>query len=117
MERLVLLAHVQGQGPRIAHVADDVPAYREAPTGRAVPIGASVGIPLDGEDGELFGTLRAIDPEPKPASIEQHLPLVELIGRLLSGILAGELRAEEARRAAERAEVDLTRDHLSGLVN
>jgi diguanylate cyclase len=108
---------VEGKGPRIAPVSDDVPAYREAPIGRAVPIGAYVGVPLHNDAGGLFGTLCAIDPNRKPAAIEQNLPLVELIANLLSGVLAGELRAEEAQRAAERSQSAANRDHLTGLVN
>ncbi|MFI9651240.1 GAF domain-containing protein [Guyparkeria halopsychrophila] len=54
---------VVGKGPQVAPQADEVPAYREAPIGLQVPIGAYVGVPVLRDDGELFGTLCAIDPD------------------------------------------------------
>lgn len=106
---------VNGLGPRVAAVASDVPAYREAPIGRAVPIGAYVGIPLQGKDGELFGTLCSIDPQEKGSALKELQPTFELIADLLSGILAAELKVEAAERAARLASLDATHDELTGI--
>ena len=108
---------VQGEGPRIAPISADVPAYRDAPIAGYTPIGSYIGVPLQAADGDLFGTLCAIDPAPQAAAIADALPMVELLGDLLSGILALELRAAEAERSAERARRDAALDPLTGLVN
>jgi GAF domain-containing protein len=59
--------------------------YALAGISRQVPIGAYIGVPLTYQDGELFGTLCAFDPQPQPPDIENELPLVEMIGKMLSG--------------------------------
>ena len=108
---------VRDQGPRIAVDAQAVPAYREAPISQQLPVGAYVGIPLAKADGELFGTLCAIDPSPQSIDLEAEQPLIELQGRLLSTLLATELRGLEDARRAEAAEHLADRDGLTGLLN
>ena len=108
---------VAKQGPRIAPSSDDVPAYAEAPIGRQVKIGAYIGLPLSREDGDLFGTLCAIDPKPQPNEIIHELPQIELMARLLETILESELKASEEARRAERAEAQAMTDSLTGLFN
>jgi diguanylate cyclase (GGDEF)-like protein len=80
-------------------------------------VGAFMGVPIQVEDGALFGVLAGIDPNPQPPELAAELPLVRLLARMLGTILAAELRAEDAARAAERAEADTGRDPLTGLVN
>lgn len=92
---------VHGQGPRVAPVLADVPAYRDAPTARQLDVGCYVGVPLISPDGELLGTLCAIDPAPAPASLAEIQPFVELQARLLATVLSAEL---DAARQARRAE-------------
>lgn len=108
---------VEELGPRIAPASDDVPAYREAPIGRQVPIGSYIGVPLHGGEGELFGTLCAIDPQPRLGLGDEALALTELVADMLTSILALELRASEAERDAERAEREGVTDELTGLFN
>ncbi|SFU84069.1 sensor domain-containing diguanylate cyclase [Pseudoduganella namucuonensis] len=108
---------VQGQGPHIAPRSSDVAAYAAAPIGRRVEIGAYVGLPLTRADGTLFGTLCAIDPSPQPRELEHEQALLKLMADLLSGMLNAELAAADAKRRAERAELDATRDELTGLYN
>ena len=60
---------VQGHAPRIAPRSEDVPLYASAPIAQQVNIKAYIGQPLVKEDGSLFGTLCAIDPEPKSEKI------------------------------------------------
>lgn len=108
---------VMGEGPRIAPRSSDVAAYASAPIGRQVPIEAYVGVPLTGADGELFGTLCAIDPHVQPVSIVKDQELLELLAGLLSTLLQTEMQfANEARRA-ERAQAEALSDALSGLFN
>lgn len=106
-----------GLGPRIAPRSNDVPVYAAAPIGQQVAIGAYVGIPLTREDGSLFGTLCAIDPDPQPQSLTEELPLVELVGRLLCSVLESELKLQLEIRRAERAEAESFTDSLTGLYN
>ena len=108
---------VRGEGPRIAPRSADVPAYAAAPIGEQVSIGAYIGIPLSRTDGELFGTLCAIDPQPKPKEIVDELENIELMARLLETILESECKANDESRRAERAEAQAMSDHLTGLYN
>ena len=108
---------VRGEGPRVAIDAQSVPAYQEAPITRQVPIGSYVGVPLTTGDGELFGTLCAIDPSPQSEEMAAEQPLIELQGRLLSSLLATELRGLDTIRRAEAAERLADRDALTGLLN
>jgi diguanylate cyclase (GGDEF)-like protein len=108
---------VAGFGPRIAPHSAAVPAYADAPIGRALKIGAYVGVPLNNADGTLFGTLCAIHPEPRPETITHELPLIELLASMLSGLLSSELSAAESARRAERALAEAETDTLTGLYN
>ncbi len=108
---------VKGDAPRIAPNSSLVPAYALAEMSQQVAIGAYIGVPLTYQDGELFGTLCAFDPKPQPAAIEMELPLVEMIAKMLSGVLAAELRAVDAERTKERLQLESETDPLTGLFN
>jgi diguanylate cyclase len=110
---------VQGFGPMIAPRTDDVPAYRDAPITTIVPIKAYIGLPLVLANGELFGTLCAIDRHVQSSSLHIERPVLEGFARMLSGLLVKGLRSEDAERRAERAEaqVSTTTDPLTGLVD
>lgn len=106
---------VKGQTPKIAAQSDLVPEYRSAPIGQQVDIGAYIGQPLLGEDGSLFGTLCAIDPDVQPESIVEEEELVALIGSLLSGILQSELKVSAWARHLERQQLAARADSQTGL--
>jgi diguanylate cyclase len=108
---------VTGEAPRMAPDSAIVPAYAKAALGQQVPIGAYIGVPLTYQDGALFGTLCAFDPVAQPQAIENELPLVEMVAKMLSGVLAAELRAVDAERQKERAAIDAETDVLTGLFN
>jgi len=108
---------VEGKGPHIAPDVTKEPAYAAAPITQQIAIGAYVGVPLRRADGTLFGTLCAIDPEPQPERIREDKDMVVLMGELLGGLLEAELAGIEAVRKAERIDVDITRDELTGLYN
>lgn len=78
---------VEGRAPRVAPDTMAVAEYVEAPISEQLSIAAYVGVPIERADGSLFGTLCAIDPERQPVSIEEALPAVELVGRLLGRVL------------------------------
>lgn len=108
---------VAGAGPRVAPCVQDIPAYVAAPIGQQVPIGAYMGVPVTKSDGSFFGTLCAIDPNPKKDSIRDDLPLVELFAKLLGSILSAELKAVEQARLLERSQKHAMTDALTGLLN
>ncbi len=96
---------VNGLGPCVAPDSKLIPSYEEAPIGRQVTIGAYIGIPLRDSDGQLFGTLCAIDPLPQNPSLESELPLIRLIGRLLSTCITYELKMNAEQRAVQHSEL------------
>ena len=108
---------VQGRGPRIAPSAQNIPSYAAAPIGRQVPIGAYIGVPIKNADGSLFGTLCAIDPSPQSESIQNDLPWIELLARLLGTILVNEMIAIGAARRLEQSLQATMTDPLTGLLN
>lgn len=108
---------VKGNGPRIAPNSDSVPAYAAATIGRQVAIKAYVGVPLVDADGELFGTLCAIDPSPQSEDIVREQGLIELLARLLSTLLQTELKAASEMRRSERLELEAETDSLTQLYN
>ncbi len=108
---------VKGNGPRVAPDSDAVPAYAVAPIGRQVDIKAYVGVPLLKANGDLFGTLCAIDPARQPAAIVGEQGLIELLAALLSSILQSDLRASDELRRAEQYEVEAQTDPMTSLYN
>ncbi|MGY6501727.1 MAG: sensor domain-containing diguanylate cyclase [Acidimicrobiales bacterium] len=108
---------VSGDAPRVAASAADVPAFRDAPIGRQVPIGTYIGVPIMDGDGQLFGTICGIDPDPGPADMAGSLPLVELLADMLSSILGHELAAAALAQRADRLQERAERDGLTGVLN
>lgn len=107
---------VLGRGPRIAAKSESIPAYVAAPIGQQVPIGAYVGVPLVDGEGSLFGTLCAIDPTPQSEQLNDELPMVELISRLLSSLLTAELKLTAQKRASDFSSSACETDPISGLL-
>ena len=108
---------IKGNGPRVAPDSDAVPAYVSAPIGKQVPIRAYIGVPLTSADGELFGTLCAIDPVRQPDAIVGDLDLIELLASMLSTILSAELKLGEESRRSERLAVEALVDPMTKLSN
>ena len=106
---------VKGAGPHIAPRTDRVAVYADAAIGRDVKIGAYVGFPLLREDGSVFGTLCAVHPSPQPPAIVQESSLVELLTRLLSTILATELKTVAGARRSERVAAQQFLDPVTDL--
>ncbi|WP_409330337.1 histidine kinase [Trujillonella humicola] len=79
---------VSGTAPRVATVTAAVPEYatRTLPNGLAVA--AYIGVPVVGPDLGLFGTVCGVGSRARPLSATRDLPLVELVARLLSSLLA-----------------------------
>ncbi|NOI58971.1 GAF domain-containing protein [Vibrio coralliilyticus] len=82
---------IEGAGPRWAPAVDHVESYVNAPIYQAQTIKSYVGIPICYPDGELFGTLCAIDTEASARVPFDGLATVELVAKLLSSLLQLEL--------------------------
>jgi len=108
---------VTGKGPRIAPRSEEIPLYATAPINQHFCIKSYIGQPLFKEDGSLFGTLCAVDPEAKSDAILQDLAMVELFSKLLSSILQAELRQNEQIRQQELLQQQASKDELTGLYN
>lgn len=109
---------VAGTTSRIAPDAMAVPEYAAAGVAQQIDIGAYIGIPIVRADGELFGTLCGLDPAPQSEELlQQHAPLLDILGMLLSTILDADLERTRQARALERAELAAESDQLTGLLN
>lgn len=108
---------VQGKAPRIAPYSPSIPLYANAKINKLVNIQAYIGQPLLKEDGSLFGTLCAIDPEPKSETIFEDEALFDLLAQMLSYILQTELRETQQIRKTEHFEAEALSDSLTGLFN
>ena len=108
---------VKGDGPRIAPSSDDIKLYASAPIGRQVDIKAYIGQPLLRSNGELFGTLCAIDPSLQRQTLEEEKDLIEFMAALLTHILNAELKEAEQARQIERLHTKAMTDELTNLYN
>ena len=106
-----------GRGPQIAPDAMAVPAYAETDAAKDLTIGSYVGIPIVRPDQGLFGTLCGIDPAVHGEELEHHAPLLQMLGSLLSMVLASDLARTELEREREHAREEATTDALTGLLN
>lgn len=86
---------VSGEGPNIAPKSVEIPAYINAPINQQVEINAYIGLPIHLEDGSLFGTLCAIDPQPQKEELHAALPCLKLMTKLLSSLISCELKNQE----------------------
>ncbi|NEK59643.1 histidine kinase [Geodermatophilus sabuli] len=82
---------IAGEGPRAATVTAAVPAYAARATGPGAGVAAYIGVPLVTARGELFGTLCGVAYRARPRSAARDLPLVELVARMLSTLMAAGL--------------------------
>lgn len=108
---------VERQGPTVAPDVAVVPAYVQAAVGPLAQVRAYVGVPLEGDDGRVFGTLCGFAATPQPPELAGSLESVQLLGRLLSTILAREQFAQARSQEAATAYALVERDALTGLRN
>lgn len=113
---------VKEQGPLVAANSDHIEAYRNAPIGEQVQIGAYIGAPITRSSGELFGTLCSISPRPQfenfsEASLKRIESEICCHSRLLSTVLEYELHQLDNKRELERLQEESQRDPLTQLYN
>ncbi len=105
------------RGPVVAPDVTAVPAYAEVAVGALQAVRAYVGVPLEGDDGVVFGTLCGFAGRRQAASWDGSLPSVRLVGRMLSTILAREQFAGARSQEAADAYAIVERDPVTGLRN
>jgi diguanylate cyclase len=93
--------YARGEAPKRLHV-ESADSRRLAPT--------------DGGGGR-YGRLGVMDPGIGPEGVSQELELIEVIGGLLSALLAAEVQYADQSRRAEQAWTEALSDPLTGLVN
>lgn len=109
--------HVCSPIARVVTRAEGVRAYVDTPMLRPLKVGAFATAPLTRANGSLFGALCALHPTPMSESAGNEQPLLELMARLLSGLLDAELRLAHEVRRAQHAEDEAQRDALTGIAN
>ena len=108
---------VEHDGPvAIADVARSA-GYGPIAVGAYAGVRAYLGVPVPSTDGRLFGTLCAFAGQPETASMPAALGQVEVVGRMLSTIAAGEQIAVDRSQEAARAYALAKLDRLTGLRN
>ncbi|USD33481.1 MULTISPECIES: diguanylate cyclase domain-containing protein [Vibrio] len=108
---------VKGEGPRWAPDVDDIPSYVEAPIYRAEKIKSYVGIPVCFANGDLFGTLCAIDTVPSGRIPADGKETVELVSKLLSSLLQLELQNIALSRKQISFLPEPLKDNQTGFLN
>lgn len=107
---------VKGQAPHIAPDSKAIAAYATAPIGQQIPIASYIGFPLE-SDGELFGTLCAIDPQSKPRDLVRADELIGLLARMLSTVLEADMRVNRLSALAAGLDDAAHRDALTDVLN
>lgn len=101
--------------PAFTNAIDTIPAYAEAPFSQKFGVQAYIGVPLANDDGEILGTLCAMDSEHQSVAVEPQLPLIELLSQLLATILTTELDAVKHADIAEQMKSERWR--LAGILD
>lgn len=110
---------VRGEGPMFAETASSITPYLDAKINAQLklPIGAYIGFPLLRENGDVAGTLCALDPAPQALLNASQRLLVETFARCLSTLLKVHAELELTTRNAERLQYIAEMDVLTGLYN
>lgn len=108
---------VDQSGPTVAPDVRSLPAYAPLAKGVFGRVKAYVGVPLEGDNGELFGTLAAVSGTEQPVSLAESLTVVQLVGQMLSTIVAREQMARARSEDAATAYALAERDELTKLRN
>ncbi len=108
-----------GRTPSVAPDAQAVPAYAAAKVNEAVEIGAYAGAVINEPDGPLFGAICGIDPKVRTDDprIAAAAPLLQLLGQLLTLVLAADRARDRSAGALLRAQLDAETDPLTRLHN
>lgn len=108
-----------GTAPAVAPDAMAVPQYAAAAARTGAEVGSYAGAVISEPDGTLFGAICGFDPEVRAG--DQALldagPLLQLLGQLLSMVLAADRRREVDAGNLLVAQLQAETDSLTGLYN
>ncbi|MGH3118512.1 MAG: GGDEF domain-containing protein [Gaiellales bacterium] len=110
-------AMVESGSPMIVADVDEEPLLAGVALRRRMAIRSYAGYALRRPDGTLFGTLCAFDPRIHEPTIAEELPLLAMLGSLLSTALAADVRAMEEALRLERVRTESLTDPVTGLGN
>ena len=108
---------VEHDGPVAVGDVAGSPGYGPIAIGAYAQVRAYLGVPVLSTEGQLFGTLCAFSGDPQPRSMRAALPQVQVAGRTLSTIAAGEQIALDRSQEAAQAYAYAQSDRLTGLRN
>jgi len=111
------LRMLEQRGPMVAPDVAAIPEYAALANGALGRVRSYVGVPLEGRDGRLFGTLSGLAGRPQPEALREALDFLRLVGQMLSTILAREHVAQTSLQDAAAAAVLAEHDGLTGLQN
>lgn len=98
------LCHEVRQSSReiiIADVKND-PAYCNHHTPRQYAIQSYISVPIFRKDGSFFGTLCAIDPEPKNLEDGQIIPMFRLFAKMIGDCLDADAKLAESQKFVQQ---------------
>lgn len=107
----------RNEEPRIARCAADVRRLVDASMRERLEINACIFIPLHAASGRFIGTLCGFDNVEHPELDDSELPLLELLGRMLSGYIKTEIESADRERRNERFRFEAMTDGLTHLPN
>jgi EAL domain-containing protein (putative c-di-GMP-specific phosphodiesterase class I) len=110
LEEGYCLRVVRGELPELIPDTSAVPAALAIPETRAIPIGAHLGIPVQLESGEVYGSLCCFSHQPDHTLGERDMALMRAFGEVLAGRIDEGLAAA---RLADRAAAEI-RDAMAG---
>jgi diguanylate cyclase (GGDEF)-like protein len=105
--------------PTVAPDVHAVPVYDAVARAASVPVGAYAGSVITEPGGALFGALCGFDPEVQQdgGALAEAGPLLQLLSRLLSIVLAAERWRDRQADALLRAQLRAETDSLTGVFN
>ncbi|WP_272493096.1 ATP-binding protein [Jidongwangia harbinensis] len=108
-----------GHAPAVALDAQAVPAYAQSRVNENLDIGTYAGAVINDPDGALFGAICGLDPHARPGDPRMAAaePLLALLGRLLTAVLAIERSRDRAAKALLLEELSTESDRDTGLPN
>ncbi len=80
-------------------------------------VNAYAGVPIQHDNGHLFGSLCGLNPSPMGQDLRDQEPLLRLMGGLLGCVADLDLARTDLQRRLQSTQVDSETDELTGLTN
>jgi EAL domain-containing protein (putative c-di-GMP-specific phosphodiesterase class I) len=91
---------VNGDLPQLIPDTSKLQLVRSIPETYSIPIGAHLSVPINLEDGRVFGTFCCFSHRPQPGLGERDLALLRTFGSVLATAIAADVRHDTERRAS-----------------